>query len=173
MDLARLVHEEAMDLQAAGTTYIQIDEPAISTRPEEMELASRALGVVTQGLSAYTFTHICYGDFAEVYDHLVHLPVDNLDLEVANSDYSLLDLFKAGPTDKSLSMGVVDVHNYELEPVEKIKESIRRGLEVFPPERLFIDPDCGLKTRLEDEAIAKLRNISIAVREVKEELGIE
>ena len=173
LDLARAIHEEAVDLEKAGARYIQIDEPAISTRPEEMELASRALGIVTEGLNAYTFTHICYGDFAQVYDHLVHLPVDNLDLELANSDYDLLARFRDQPTDRGLSMGVTDVHTHEVESVEQIKASILRGLEVFPPERLYIDPDCGLKTRLEDEAMAKLRNMMIAVGQVKEELGIE
>ena len=173
LEVAQAVHQEALDLENAGAKYIQIDEPAISTRPEEMELASRALAIVTDGLSAYTITHICYGDFAQVYDHLMRLPVDNLDLELANSDYNLLDLFRSKPTDKGLSMGVSDVHTHQVETVEQIKASILRGLEVFPPERLYIDPDCGLKTRLEDEAVAKMRNMVEAVRQVKQERGIE
>ena len=75
LDMARVVHEEALELERAGAKYIQIDEPAASTRPEEMELVSRALDIVTDGLSAYTITHICYGDFAAVFDELVGLPV--------------------------------------------------------------------------------------------------
>ena len=173
--LARVVHEEALDLEKAGAQYIQIDEPAASTRPEEMELASRALGIVTSGLNAFTITHICYGDFALVYDQLVNLPVDNLDLEMSQSNYDLLDVFKSTPLpeDKSLSMGVTDVHSHMVEGVEEIKTGIKRGLELIPPERLYIDPDCGLKTRTEDEAVAKLRNMVQAVREVKQELGID
>ena len=175
LEMARVVNEEAMDLERAGAKYIQIDEPAVSTRPEEMELASRALGIAAKGLSAMTITHICYGDFALVYDHLVNLPVDNLDLEVANSDYDLLDVFRKTPLpqDKSLSMGVTDVHSHTVESVEQIKAGIKKGLELLPPERLYIDPDCGLKTRMEDEAVGKLRNMMQAVREVKEEMGIE
>ena len=175
LDMARMVHEEALDLERAGAKYIQVDEPAVSTRPEEMDLASRALGIVTEGLSAFTITHICYGDFAAVYDHLVRLPVDMLDLEMTNSNYDLLEMFREHPLpeSKSLSMGVSDVHSHVAESVESIKEGIRKGLELFPPERLYIDPDCGLKTRLEDETVEKLRNIVQAVREVKEELGIE
>jgi 5-methyltetrahydropteroyltriglutamate--homocysteine methyltransferase len=172
MDLARLVHEEALDLQRAGARYIQIDEPAISTRPEEMELASRALGLVTKGLDAKTITHICYGDFAAVFDQLIQLPVDVLDLEMTNSNYDLLELFRGRRVDKALSMGVTDVHTHVVESVEQIKAGNRKGLEVFPPERLYIDPDCGLKTRLEEESIGKLRNMVTAVREVKRELGI-
>jgi 5-methyltetrahydropteroyltriglutamate--homocysteine methyltransferase len=173
MDLARVVHDEAVALERAGAKYIQIDEPAISTRPDEMEIASRALGIVTEGVNAYTFTHICYGEFDKVYDQVANLPVDNLDLEMANSNYALLREFKEHPTGKGLSMGVSDVHSHVVESVEEMKEGIRRGLEVFPAERLFIDPDCGLKTRMEDEAVGKLRNIVTAVREVKAELGIE
>ena len=175
LDMARVVHEEALDLERAGVKYIQVDEPAVSTRPEEMELASTALGIVTEGLNAVTITHICYGDFATVYDHLINLPVDMLDLEMTNSNYDLLEIFRQRPLPegKSISMGVADAHSHLVESVEEMKKGIKRGLEVFPPERLYIDPDCGMKTRLEDETVNKLRNIVQAVREVKEELGIE
>lgn len=71
------------------------------------------------------------------------------------------------------SMGVTDVHTHVVEAVERIKERIMRGLKVFPPERLYIDPDCGLKTRTEEESLGKLRNMMTAVREVKKEMGIE
>ena len=175
LEMARVVHEEAMDLERAGAKYIQIDEPAVSTRPEEMELASRALGIVTQGLSAFTITHICYGNFAQVYDHLVHLPVNMLDLETANRGYDLLELFRSYPLpeDKYLSMGVTDSHTHVVESPEEIRSGIKRGLEFLGPERLYLDPDCGLKTRQEDEAVGKLRNMVQAVREVKQELGIK
>ncbi len=180
MDLARVVHDEAVALEQAGAKYIQIDEPAISTRPEEVELASRALGIVTEGLKAYTLTHTAeysqtYAEFAAVFNQIVHLPVDNLDLEMANSDYFILDLLhqKGLPDDKAISMGVLDVHTHEIESVEEIVAGIKRGLEMIPAERLYIKPDCGLKTRREDETMGKLRNMMTAVREVKAELGIE
>lgn len=175
MEMARVVHEEAVDLQRAGAKYIQVDEPAVSTRPEEMELASRALGVVTEGLDAFTITHVCYGDFSAVYDELVNMPVDMFDLETANSNYDLLDMFREHPLPESkyLSMGVSDSHTHLVEPVEDIKAGIRRALEYLPPHRLFIAPDCGLKTRKEDEAIGKLRNQQQAVNELKAELGID
>ena len=173
LDVARAIHEEAVALEQAGAEYIQIDEPAISVRPDEMELASRALGIVTEGLGAFTITHICYGDFAAVFDDLVNLPVDSLDLETANSGYDALQLFKSHPTDKYVSMGVVDSHSHRIESVEEIKEGIRKGLELFPPDKLYVDPDCGLKTRLEDEVVGKLRNIVAAAREIRAELGIE
>lgn len=173
LDMARVVHEEAVDLERAGAKYIQIDEPAVSTRPEEMELASRALGIVTQGLSAYTLTHICYGDFASVFDQLTGLPVQNLDLETANSGYDILELFRTHASDKALSLGVTDVHSHVIESVDQVKEGIRKGLEVFAPDHLYVTPDCGLKTRTREEAMAKLKVMVEATREIKAERGIE
>ena len=172
LDVAEAIHEEAVALEKAGAKYIQIDEPAISVRPEEMALASRALGIVTDGLNAYTITHMCYGDFASVFDDLVNLPVDMLDIEMANSDFQLLELFRGHPTDKDVSVGVVDSHDHRIESVEDIKKGVRSVLEVFSPEQVYLDPDCGLKTRLEDEAVDKLRNLVTAAREIRAELGI-
>jgi 5-methyltetrahydropteroyltriglutamate--homocysteine methyltransferase len=173
--MARVVRREAEELVKAGARYVQVDEPAASTRPEEMELVSEALGIVTRGLDAKTITHICYGDFARVFDHIARLPVDQLDLEMANSDYDLLEMIREhrDDFDKELAMGVVDVHTHVVESLDAVKAGIKKGLAVLPPERLYIDPDCGLKTRTLDEAEAKLRVMTQAVREVKRELAIE
>jgi 5-methyltetrahydropteroyltriglutamate--homocysteine methyltransferase len=173
LDMAHVMHQEAIELDRAGAQYIQVDEPAASTRPEEMDLVSRGLAIVTKGLKAKTITHMCYGDFAGVFDQLVNLPVDQLDIETANSGYDLLGLFRQPSFDKELAMGVVDSHSHVVETVEQVKEAIRRGLEVVPPQRLYIDPDCGLKTRTWDEAAAKLRALVQGVREVRHELGID
>ena len=173
--MAQVVRREAQELVKAGARFVQVDEPAASTRPEEMELVSEALGVVTEGLGARTITHICYGDFARVFHHIAGLPVDQLDLEMANSDYDLLGLIREhrDEFDKELAMGVVDVHSHVVEPLDEVKAGIKRGLELLPPERLFIDPDCGLKTRTWDEAEAKLKVLVQATREVKRELEID
>ena len=136
-------------------------------------MAARALGVVTEGLNATTITHICYGNFQRVFDQLIRLPVDMLDLEMANSGYDLLELFQHKKTDKFISMGVLDVHNHSTESVEEIMEGIKKGLMIFSPERLYIKPDCGLKTRTEDETIAKLRSMVTAVEQVRGELGLD
>jgi len=173
LDMARVIHQEAVELEKAGARYIQVDEPAASTRPEEMELVAQGLAVVSEGLKAKTITHMCYGDFAKVFDQIVRLPVDQLDIETANSDYDLLELFQRHRFDKEVALGVVDVHDHRVETVEEVKEGIRRGLAVLPPERLYIDPDCGLKTRTWEEAAAKLRVMVQAVREVRRELGLE
>ena len=171
--MAAVVRREAEELVKAGAKYVQVDEPAASTRPEEMDLVIEALDIVTKDLGAKTITHICYGDFASVIDHIARLPVDQLDLEMANSDYALLDVIREQDHfDKELAMGVVDSHSHAIEPLEEVKAGIKKGLELLPPERLYIDPDCGLKTRTPEEAEAKLRVLTQAALEVKQELGI-
>jgi 5-methyltetrahydropteroyltriglutamate--homocysteine methyltransferase len=175
LDMAGVVRREAEELVKAGATIVQVDEPAASARPDEMELVSEALAIVTKGLGVKTITHICYGDFARVFDQLANLPVDQLDLEMANSDYDLLDVIRQHQDGfhKELAMGVVDVHSHAVETVEEVKAGIKKALKVLPPERLYIDPDCGLKTRTWQEAEAKLRVMMQAVREVKQELSLD
>jgi 5-methyltetrahydropteroyltriglutamate--homocysteine methyltransferase len=172
MDLAAAINEEALALQEAGATHIQIDEPAISVRPEELPLAVKAFARATQGLKAKTITHICYGDFDVIYPALLDLPVDQIDLELANSRYDLLDRFRQHRFTKEIGYGVLDVHSHRVETKDEIKEGILRGLEVLKPEQMYVDPDCGLKTRTVDEAFAKLEAMVQAVREVRAEKGI-
>jgi 5-methyltetrahydropteroyltriglutamate--homocysteine methyltransferase len=172
MDLAEAINEEALALQEAGAKYIQIDEPAVSVRPEELSLAVRAFARATQGLTAKTITHICYGDFDLIYPAMLDLPVDMIDLEMANSRYDLLDRFRSHPFTKEIGYGVLDVHSHRIETKDEVKEGIRRALEVMKPEQIYVDPDCGLKTRTVDEAFAKLEVMVQAVREIREEKGI-
>ena len=170
LDLARVIRDEAVDLERAGARFIQIDEPAASTRMDELDLVIEAMHIVTEPLAAHTITHICYGDFHRAYPKMLDIPVDQIDLEFANSEYSLLDEFAADPFTKYIGLGVVDVHSHVLEPVEQIAEGIRRTLKFIAPDRMFVDPDCGLKTRTVDEAKAKLTNIKNAVDIVRREL---
>ena len=170
LDLAKVIRDEALDLERAGARFIQIDEPAASTRMDELDLVIEAMAVVTEPLSAHTITHICYGDFHKAYPKMLEIPVDQIDLEFANSDYSLLEAFSDHPFTKYIGLGISDVHTHSIEPVEEMAEGLRRSLKLLPPEKVFVDPDCGLKTRTEDEAKAKLKNIRAAVDQVKKEL---
>ncbi|MBK5228102.1 MAG: methionine synthase [Actinobacteria bacterium] len=170
LDLAKVIRDEALDLEKAGAKFIQIDEPAASTRMDELDLVIEAMAIVTEPLTAHTITHICYGDFHHAYPKMLDIPVDQIDLEFANSDYSLLEDFARVPFTKYIGLGVVDVHTHEQEPVEDIVAGIRRSLEFIPPERMFVDSDCGLKTRTVDEAKTKLSHIKDAVEEVKRNL---
>ncbi len=169
--LAEVVRQEAEDLERAGARFIQIDEPAIHARPEELDIAIEAMGVVTQNLRAKTISHICYGDFAAIYPKVLELPVDQLDLAMANYEYKYLDLFKKDAFTKELAIGVVDVHRHELETVEEAAEGIRKGLRHVSPDRLWPHPDCGLKTRTVDESVAKCRVVVEAANVVRRELA--
>ena len=170
LDLAKVIRDEARDLQDAGARFIQIDEPAASTRMEELDLVIETMGIVTEGLDAHTITHICYGDFHRAYPKMLEIPVDQIDLELANSDYALLNEFAEHPFTKFIGLGVSDVHSHRLEPVEEIADGIRRALKVLDPAKVFVDPDCGLKTRTVDEAEDKLTNIKLARDQVRAEL---
>ncbi|HYO61452.1 MAG TPA: methionine synthase [Actinomycetota bacterium] len=170
LDLAEVIRDEALDLERAGARFIQIDEPAASTRMDELDLVIEAMAIVTEPLSAHTITHICYGDFHRAYPKMLEIPVDQIDLEFANSDYSLLEAFSTNPFTKYIGLGVSDVHTHEVEDVGEMADGLRRSLKLLDPERVFVDPDCGLKTRTEEEAKAKLTNIRAAVDEVKREL---
>jgi len=99
--------------------------------------------------------------------------VDQLDLEFANSNFANLEIFKYPKFTKEIAVGVLDVHSHIIEKKDEVKENIRKALEVFPVEKVYIDPDCGLKTRTPEEAEAKIKVMVEAVREIKEELKIE
>jgi len=169
--LAEAVRQEAEDLERAGAKYIQIDEPAIHARPEEIDIAIEAMAVVTQNLKAKTVSHICYGDFAAIYPKVLELPVDQLDLAMHNYEYRWLKLFDEHPFTKELAIGVVDVHSHRLETVEEAAEGIRKGLKYVSADKLLPHPDCGLKTRTVEESLDKCRVVVEAAKKVRAEIG--
>ena len=169
---AKVLHQEAKDLEAAGARVIQIDEPALSTRTDELDLVVKALGAVTRGLSAKTITHTCYGDYDRVFPYFNKLPVDQIDLEMSNSGLDLLDRFRRDPLKKEIAFGVIDVHTHVVETEPQVRERIERALEFFAPDKLYVDPDCGLKTRTVEEAKEKLRVMVNATRAVREARGL-
>ncbi len=173
MAFAALLAKEVRDLEDAGAKFIQIDEPALSTRPHEIDVAIEAMQIVTEGVRSTTISHICYGDFATIYPRLLDLPVDVLDLEFANSDFRNLEIFRRPKFTKRISIGVLDIRSHVIETKEQIKKWINSALDVFDPEKVWIDPDCGLKTRTKEEAIGKLKVMVEAVGEVKKERGWE
>ena len=169
--IAQVIREEVKDLERSGAQYIQVDEPAVSTRPEEMDLAIEALGIVTKGIKAKTITHICYGDFKTIGPKLGKLPVDQIDLEFANRNFELLEFFRGKRFSKEIGLGVVDVHSHRIESRDEVAANLKRALRVFKPEQIYVDPDCGLKTRTPQEAVNKLRVVVEAAREVREALA--
>lgn len=172
LELARAIHDEAVDLEKAGARYIQIDEPAIHTRPQEdFDLAVEAMEVVTNGLSAYTITHVCYGDVPRIYPAMLRLPVRQIDLALKNDDFALLDTFRSPRFTKDIGLGVIDAHNHRVESSEEVADGIRRSLKVISLPQVYISPDCGLKTRTADEAAAKLAAMVEGTRLIRKGLS--
>lgn len=169
MALAEVIRKEVEALIAAGCKIIQIDEPALSVRPEELPVAIEAMRRTTEGLNAYFITHACYGAFEYIYPGMLELAVDNFDLEMSNSGNraGLLGMFRRHRFTKDISFGVVDVHSHKLEEPPAVRGSLEEALEVLPKEQVWVDPDCGLKTRTVDEAIDKLRLCVEAARALR------
>ncbi len=165
--LAGEIRKEVEALIQAGAKIIQIDEPAVSVRPEELPLAIEAMRVTTDGLPAYFITHICYGAFEYIYPGMLEFPVDNFDLEMSNSGLDMLALFRQHPYSKDISFGAVDVHNHAIEAEPVVEERLRKALEVLPKESLWVDPDCGLKTRSVEEAAQKMKVLVDAARALR------
>lgn len=165
--LAEIIRQEVSELISAGCRIVQVDEPALSVRPEELNIAREALEIVTEGQNAYFITHICYGAFEKIYPGMLDLPVHNIDLEMSNSDLDMLEHFAKHPFTKDITFGVVDVHSHVIEDTDLIKSRIEQALKYLPKEAIWIDPDCGLKTRTVEEAKTKLANIQAAVVAVR------
>jgi 5-methyltetrahydropteroyltriglutamate--homocysteine methyltransferase len=160
--LAKEIRKEVEALIEAGCRIIQIDEPAISVRPEELSLAIEAMQICTEGLKAYFISHVCVGSFDKIYPQLLELPVHNLDLELSNPDLDIMPLLQANVPQKDISCGLVDVHSGEVETQEVVEERLTRALETIAADRVWVDPDCGLKTRTVEEAQAKLEMVVAA-----------
>ncbi|MEF8784548.1 MAG: methionine synthase [Haloarculaceae archaeon] len=171
-ELADLVNEEIEGLVEAGARYIQIDEPALATTPDDHAIVGECLERIAADVpdDVRLGLHVCYGDYSRIYPEILDYPVHEYDLELVNGDFEQLDVFKDDEFTKDFAMGVIDVHDAEVESVEEIKDNIKKGLEVVPPERLTVSPDCGLKLLPRDVAYGKMENMVQAAREVEEEL---
>ena len=173
IELAKALRKEIEALVKAGARYIQVDEPALSTRPwkEEAELLGEALRVMFKGIGAKKIVHICFGRIEKVLPYILDYPVDQFDLEFKNSDFRLLPYLKEYGFNKELGYGVIDVHTTQIETVEEILDSINQlmKLGILPPEKIYIDPDCGLKRLPREIARMKLKNMVEAARIARRE----
>ncbi|EMA44776.1 methionine synthase [Halococcus saccharolyticus] len=172
LDLADLVNEEIGKLVEAGARYIQIDEPALATTPDDHAIVGDCLDRIVAGLpeDVRIGLHVCYGDYSRIYPEILEFPIDEFDVELANGDYEQLDVFKEPEFDLDLALGVTDVHVAEVESVEAIEANIEKGLEIVPPERLTVSPDCGVKLLPREVAYGKMANMVEATRKVERKL---
>jgi 5-methyltetrahydropteroyltriglutamate--homocysteine methyltransferase len=179
---ARLLNREAKALARAGASVLQIDEPFLAGYPEEIGLAVKAINIVFDGVSGpQRALHVCYGNryarpvweghYEFLFPTILDAQVDQLVLEFARKGYDDLSLFKKYPTQSlTLGLGVIDVKNPMPEPTELIVSRVHQALQVLPPDRLMINPDCGLRHVPADMARAKLRAMSEGAALVRAEV---
>ncbi|HUJ77436.1 MAG TPA: hypothetical protein VLX64_00365, partial [Thermoplasmata archaeon] len=150
-----------------GCRVIQVDEPAAGTHPDEAALVAEGFNAATEGLDAEFTMHICFSDYRSLFPALLEAKrCSQWALEFANRDapgrdeYALLAMFRELGDPRSIGLGVVDVHRDEVETPERIAERIGRAAKhLGDPTRLWVNPDCGLRTRRLDVAYAKLTNM--------------
>jgi 5-methyltetrahydropteroyltriglutamate--homocysteine methyltransferase len=175
---AEAVNEELHDLVAAGTDVVQLDEPWLQARPEQArEYAVAAIDRALEGIEAETELHICHGYAAVVreksqrYAYLAELDassVGQVSIEAAQPrlDLSVLRALSS----KRIAVGVLDLNDPGVEPVDVVVGRIREALEHVDPERLVLAPDCGMKYLPRDTAYGKLRAMVQAAELVRAEL---
>jgi 5-methyltetrahydropteroyltriglutamate--homocysteine methyltransferase len=183
--LLPVVRKELADLVAAGCTEITVDEPSMSCYGYRedvrrfVDIFNRTVEGVYGGCRLST--HLCFGNYkghavglrtyAPLFPAFLDLSVDEIHLEMANREYAELEIIRAISARRDVSVGIIDVKSYFIEPVDYLAEKIRHCLQFAPADRLSIAPDCGLSQTARWAARQKLRNMVDAVKTVRAELG--
>jgi len=177
--IALAIRDETIDLQSAGIGIIQVDEPALrellplrrAAQDDYLRWAVGAFRLATSGVSDSTqiHTHLCYSEFGEVIGAIADLDADVTSIEAARSHMEVLDDLNAAGFANSVGPGVYDIHSPRVPSTEEIAASLRAALQAVPPQRLWVNPDCGLKTRTAEEVTASLRNMVAAAAKVRSE----
>jgi 5-methyltetrahydropteroyltriglutamate--homocysteine methyltransferase len=178
--LALAIRDEVGDLEDTGVGVIQVDEPAIREGlplrhdrwDEYLRYAVYCFRVATSSVKDDTQvqTHMCYSDFGDIMERIKEMDADVLLIEAARSRMELLHDWERTGYDNEIGPGVYDIHSPRVPPAEEMAELLRGAAKVLPAERLWVNPDCGLKTRGWDEVDASLRNMVQAARQLREEL---
>ncbi|MGZ4583679.1 MAG: 5-methyltetrahydropteroyltriglutamate--homocysteine S-methyltransferase [Mycobacterium sp.] len=175
--VALAIRDETVDLQSAGIAVIQVDEPALREllplrRADQDDYLRWAVGsfrLATSGVADSTqiHTHLCYSEFGEVIGAIADLDADVTSIEAARSHMEVLDDLNSVGFSNSVGPGVYDIHSPRVPSTGEMAESLRAALRAVPAERLWVNPDCGLKTRNSDEVTASLKNMVAAAQEVR------
>ncbi|WP_444939889.1 5-methyltetrahydropteroyltriglutamate--homocysteine S-methyltransferase [Microbulbifer sp. ZKSA004] len=183
LQIAKALREEVLDLEAAGIGIIQIDEPALREGVPLRESEHQDYFAWAVGCFRYTcsevkaetqiHTHMCYSNFNAIMDAIVSLDADVITIESARSDLRLLSAFadKAGGYPNEIGPGVYDIHSPNVPERGELIGRLKKIAQVVPVERLWVNPDCGLKTRNWAEVGSSLLNMVEAARTVRTELA--
>ena len=182
LQIALAIRDEVADLEAAGIRAIQIDEPALreglplrkAKWPEYLDWAVKAFrlagGIARSETQVHT--HMCYSDFNDIIEAISDLDADVISIENSRSDRELLRAFQQYKYDKQIGPGVYDIHSPRVPSQPEILANIKASAEVLSPRQLWINPDCGLKTRKFEEVLPALRNMVDAARQARRELSL-
>lgn len=180
--VALALRDEVRDLEAAGIGIVQVDEPALREllplRREDhaayLEWAVQAFRLATSGVRAETqiHTHLCYSEFGEVLAAIDALDADVTSVEAARSRMELLAPLAESGFDRGIGPGVWDIHSPRVPSEEEIRDLLRAAARVVPADRLWANPDCGLKTRGYPETEAALRHLVAAAAAVRSEEAV-
>ncbi|WP_328672697.1 5-methyltetrahydropteroyltriglutamate--homocysteine S-methyltransferase [Streptomyces sp. NBC_00328] len=178
--VALALRDEVNDLEAAGSSVIQVDEPALretlplrtADRPAYLAWATEAFRLSTSGVRPDTqiHTHMCYAEFGDIVQAIDDLDADVISLEAARSHMQVARELAAHGYPREAGPGVYDIHSPRVPTAQEAAELLRAGLKAIPAERLWVNPDCGLKTRGWPETRASLENLVAAAHAVRGEL---
>jgi 5-methyltetrahydropteroyltriglutamate--homocysteine methyltransferase len=177
LQLALAIRDEVLDLERAGCKIIQIDEPALreglplraADAPGYLSWAVDSFKLASAGVRDGTqiHTHMCYANFNDIIEAIAAMDTDVISLESARSRMELLQAFVTNCYPNDLGPGVYDIHSARIPEEAEIKSLLRRALEVIPAEQLWVNPDCGLKTRRWEEVSPALKNMVAAARSLR------
>ncbi|KZV77198.1 cobalamin-independent methionine synthase [Peniophora sp. CONT] len=172
--LALALRDEVVDLEKAGIKAIQVDEPAIreglplrrSDWDAYLKWAVDSFKLSTAGVTdaLQTHSHFCYSDFDDIFPSIQRLDADVISIEASKSDMKLLKTFKQYGYSNQIGPGVYDIHSPRVPGEQEIKDRVAAMLQILPESLLFINPDCGLKTRGWKETESSLQNVVAAAR---------
>ncbi len=178
LQLALAIRSEVLDLEATGVQIIQIDEAALreglplrkSHWQEYLAWAVESFRISANSVQDKTqiHTHMCYSEFNDIIDAIADMDADVITIETSRSDMELLDVFEEFDYPNEIGPGVYDIHSPNIPGVEQMVHLMQKAAERIPAKRLWVNPDCGLKTRQWDEVIPSLKNMVEASRQLRE-----
>jgi len=179
--LALAIRAEVLDLEKAGIRIIQIDEPALreglplrcAEWKQYLDWAVESFRIAANGVRDETqiHTHMCYAEFNDIIESIAALDADVITIETSRSDMALLDVFDRFQYPNEIGPGVYDIHSPNIPTVRHMVTLMQKAAQRIPPERLWVNPDCGLKTRQWQEVIPALTNMVIAAKSLRADLG--
>ena len=180
--IALAIRDEVLDLEANGIRVIQIDEAALREKlplrrsdwnTEYLDFAIPAFRLTHSGVKAETqiHTHMCYSEFTDIIPAIDAMDADVITFEASRSDLQILDALRENHFETEVGPGVYDIHSPRVPAVEEIVSALELMLTKISPEKLWVNPDCGLKTRGVPETDASLRNMVAAAEKIRETNG--